>query len=435
MNYKSLFISLFIVINSFGQEKRELSLETFLSKVENENISLKKSVQEVEQFKADYLQSNALFLPNISASHTAIVTTNPLLAFGSKLNQGILTPNDFNPALLNDPVTTRNFATVIKVEQPIFNLDGVFQRKAAKSALEAKKLESLRKKDYLIIEAKKAYMQLQLSYQGLSVLETAEKLVGKLKEQTQNFFDQGLIQKADVLSVEIRFMEITNSIEATKSQILNLSNFISFLMNEKNPVVYIPTTKLEVVDANDSLTKALPENRSDLKAMELATESRKNMMQSEKLSYLPRLNAFGTYELYDNQIFQGDANGYVVGAQLSWDIFKGSKRIGKIQKAKAQFEEAKLAFEEYESKSKVELTKTKQSLIDAKRNLNLSKLTLDQSQEVLRIKTDRFNQGLEKTTDVLAAETQVFQKQFEHLQALFTLHTINDYLEFLLKEN
>ncbi|MGC6285409.1 MAG: TolC family protein [Polaribacter sp.] len=435
MKIKSMILVLFVIISGYGQERKELSLTTFLNKVKSENLSLKKSVQEIEQFKADFVQSNALFLPNISASHTAMVTTNPLMAFGSKLNQGILTPNDFNPNLLNNPVATRNFATIIKIEQPILNLDGLFQRKAAKNALDAKKLEANRKTDYIITEAKKVYMQLQLTYEGLEVFKNAKKLIDQLQVQTANFYKEGLIQKSDVLSVEIRKVEIDNGITSTESQIINLSNFISFLMNEKGTLRYAPAENLQLNMNTNFSSIELPKDRSDLKAMELATTSRKNMMKSEKMSYLPRLNAFGSYELYDNQIFQGGSSGYVVGAQLSWDIFKGSKRVGKIQKTTSQYEESKLALEEYQLQSQIEFTKTKQALVDAERNVKLSKLTLEQSQEVLRIKSNRFKEGLEKATDVLAIETKVIQKQFEYLQAIYNYNHINNYLEFLTKEN
>lgn len=37
------------------------------------------------------------FLPNITASHTGMATTNLLMALGSKLNQEIITTNEFNP--------------------------------------------------------------------------------------------------------------------------------------------------------------------------------------------------------------------------------------------------------------------------------------------------------------------------------------------------
>ena len=64
-----------------------ISKKEVLQKVHEENSSLKITNQEYLMAKADFNQSRAVFLPNITASHTGIITTNPLMAFGSKLNQ------------------------------------------------------------------------------------------------------------------------------------------------------------------------------------------------------------------------------------------------------------------------------------------------------------------------------------------------------------
>jgi outer membrane protein TolC len=60
------------------------------------------------------------------------------------------------------------------------------------------------------------------------------------------------------------------------------------------------------------------------------------MLQSSKMTFLPRLNAFGSYELYDDTLLEL-TKGYVVGAQLLWNVFDGYKSIGKMEKAKADF--------------------------------------------------------------------------------------------------
>ena len=104
-----LFLSGLLVIHA--QETVPVSKTDILAKVAKNNSAIKISQQEFIAARADYRQTNAIFLPNISASHTGISTTNPLMAFGSKLNQEILTQNDFNPALLNDPENIQNFAT------------------------------------------------------------------------------------------------------------------------------------------------------------------------------------------------------------------------------------------------------------------------------------------------------------------------------------
>ncbi len=158
------------------------------------------------------------------------------------------------------------------------------------------------------------------------------------------------------------------------------------------------------------------------------------MNKADKMAFFPSLNAFGSYEMYDDKIFQGDASGYVIGAQLSWDIFQGSKRFGKAQKSKAEFEKSKLEYNQYVSKSNLELNKVKRQLIDAKNSLELTSLAVEQSEESLRIRKNRFKEGLEKTSDLLIAETQFAQKQLEYYQTIYQYNFTKTYLEFLTKQ-
>ena len=99
---------------AFAQDTLTISKNDLLQKVTENNLQIKVAEKSFQSAKADYRQSNALFLPNINVSHTGISTTNPLMAFGSKLNQEILTQADFNPTLLNDPKAIQNFATKIR---------------------------------------------------------------------------------------------------------------------------------------------------------------------------------------------------------------------------------------------------------------------------------------------------------------------------------
>ena len=409
-----------------AQEVKPISKSDVLTQVSENNTSIKISEEEFNQAKADFRQTNAIFLPNITASHTGISTTNPLMAFGSKLNQEILTQADFNPALLNDPETIQNFATKLEIQQPLINVDGIFQRKAAKSKMEAMSLKTKRTEDYIAFEVDKAYMQLQLAYKAVDVLEKALEAANANKKLADNSYEQGYLQRADVLNVEVRVTEVKNQLQQAKSNVQNASNYLSFLMNDDTFITYKPSDTLTPYVRTMEL-KTLTENRSDIKAMQLASKAYEAMSKADKMAFLPRLNAFGSYEMYDDKIFQADANGYIVGAQLSWDIFQGSKRFGKAQKSRAEFEKSKLEYNQYVSKSKLELNKAKRMLIDAENKLNLSKLALDQSEESLRIRTNRFKEGLEKTSDLLMAETQYAQKQLEYYQTIFEYNSTKAY--------
>ena len=433
---KHIYIPLLLLaftLSVTAQDAVSITKTEVLTKVSENNTSIKISEEEFKQAKADFRQTNAMFLPNITASHTAIATTNPLMAFGSKLNQEILTQNDFNPALLNDPSQIENYATKFKIQQPLINFDGMYQRKAAKSKMEAMSLKTERTQEYLAFEVEKAYMQLQLAYKAVDVLDKALEAANANKKIADNSFKQGYLQRADVLNVEVRVTEVQNQLQSAKSNVQNASNYLSFLMNDETYVVYTPTDEL-TVSTFEMEDKSISENRSDIKAMELASNAYEAMNKADKMAFLPRLNAFGSYELYDDQIFQADANGYLFGAQLSWDIFQGSKRFGKAQKSKSEFEKSKLEYKQYVSQSNLELNKAKRALLDAENKLKLTALALEQSEESLRIRTNRFKEGLEKTSDLLMADTQFAQKQLEYYQTIFEYNYAQAYLQFLTKE-
>ena len=416
-----------------AQETLLITKEEVLTKVIQGNNTLKISAQEVLAAQGDYNQTNAVLLPNISISHTGIATTNPLMAFGSKLNQKILTQADFNPALLNNPDQIEDYATRIMVQQPLLNFDGFYQRKAAKAKLSATELQSERKQDYIQLSVDKAYMQLQLAYKTVEVLKKAKKAALENKRLANNSFKQGYLQKSDVLSVEVRVTEIDNQLQYAKSNIKNASNQLSVLMNDESYQILQPSDSLVII-TNDINFESLPENRKDILAISSASEAYEQAYKADKMSFLPRLNAFGTYELHDNEVFQGDADGYLFGAELKWDIFEGSKRFGKAKKSKAEYEKSKLELHQYKAESQVELNRAKRMLQDAKNNLELTALALQQSMESLRIRTNRFEQGLEKTTELLMAETQYAQKQLEYFTTIFQHNYALAYVQFLTKE-
>lgn len=434
MNKNTILIFVLLLFLSLQQQAQEIipiSKAAVLSKVLENNTSLKISGQEFLQAKADFRQTNAVLLPTLTASYTGISTTNPLMAFGSKLNQSILTAADFNPVLLNNPATTQNFATKIELLQPLINVDGFYQRKAAKSKMQATALQTTRAEEYLVLEVEKAYMQLQLAYKAVAVLEQALTTVEAHQKIAENSFVQGFLQKADILTVKIRVNEVKSELQNAKSSVQNASDYLSFLMNDETIVTYQATDEL-TEEPQDFINVVISEERADIKAMQLANTAYKDANKAAKMSFLPRLNAFGSYELHDAAIFKGSASGYVVGAQLSWTVFEGSKRFAKAQKSSAALEQASLEYAQYIAKSNLEAQKILRQLTDTKNKMVLTDLAVQQSEESLRIRKNRFKEGLEKTADLLAAETLFAEKQLLYYQTVFEYNYTVAYLQFLV---
>lgn len=429
-----LIIFLFSFSLLKAQETKPITKGEVLEKLSENNQSIKISEQEFLGARADYRQTNAVLLPNISISHTGTTTNNPVYSFMAKLNQGLFSESDFAVDNLNNPDAIDNFTTSIQFEQPLINLDGWFQRGAAKVKMEATEYQNKFKKDELLLEGEKTYMLLQLTYKAVTVLEKAQKAALANKDLTQKYFEQGLVMQADVLDVGVRLNEVENQLESAKSNVKNVSDYLNFLVNENDSSVMVPSDSLEIIPYSLAEFDQVTTNRADIMAIEKSTQAYKKMNQSDKMAFLPTLNAFGNYDLYDNQLFQGASNSYFIGAKLNWDILQGTKRFGKMQKSKAEYDKSTIQYEQYISKSQLELNKSKRTLSDAQNKLHRSSMALELSEESFRIRTNRFEEGLVKTSDLLMSEAQYAEKQLEYYQSIYEYNLAYAYLKFLTKE-
>ena len=416
----------------FSQDTIRISKTELEQKILDNNLQVKMAQKEAELADAELLGTRAMYLPNINASYTISNTNNPLYAFGSKLNQERITMMDFNPDNLNSPKSISNFATKLEIQQPIINMDAVYQKKAGQVKSEVLKIKTERTKEYVQFELKKAYMTLQMAYKMVETLENARTSTLANKKVIDNYYKNGIIQKSEVLYMDVRLKEIENNIQFAKSNVKNASDYLYFLLDEdyQNKVLK-PTESLEYQENMVENNPTLNINRKDLQAYQKSLEAYDLMIKSSKAKFLPKLNAFGSFEMYDNKIAQFDANGYLAGIQLSWNVFDGLKAKGEQEKYKAELSKAETEIQQYQKQSELELNKTSRQVQDAENKVNLTKLAWEQSKEAYRIRKNRYDQGLEKSADLLTSETQMSQKELEHIQAIFEYNTAVEYYKFL----
>lgn len=415
-----------------AQDTVKIDEQELLERLAKSNWEVKIAQSDYLGARADYRQSNGIFLPQVELSYTAMTTNNPLMAFGSKLNQEVVGMQDFNPALLNDPDRIDNFATEVSVNQPLINVDGIYQRKAAKAKMQAMQLKANRTQEGMKVELRKAYMMLQLSYNAQKVVKKALNMAETGHQMVADYYDEGLIQKADLLMAELHLKQIQTQQQAVQNQIQSISSQLQYLIGDSlSNIIYQPIDELDSLINYQLQPLNFNAERADIIAMENAAKAYQNMSQAAKMAFLPRLNAFGRYQMFDNEFMEADANGYIVGARLSWSLFNGYQNAAKSEKAKIQFQKAMDEAAQYKSKSAAEYRATQNKLELAIFKVQQEQLALTQAKEAYQIRKDRYSEGLEKTTDLLQSETQYFQSEMRWLQALFEYHMTHTYLTFL----
>lgn len=419
-----------------AQDKtKELSLEEAISATIDHNKTLQLANLDVTIASANFKQTEAIYLPQIGLSYTGMSSNNPLNAFGFKMQQKSITQNDFNPDLLNHPAGTPDFTTKLELMQPLINMDMLYMRKGAEKQVEVFQYKKQRTKEYIIFEVQKAFLQLQLAHKATLALEEALLTSKAVFRFTENHFKQGLIQKSDLLNVQVQISSVENNLAKAKSAIRNSSDYLSLLMGVPGGSIYTTNPTVETGNKNADSIEAVPSNRSDFEAMRKAIEASDLMIKSSKMSNLPKLNAFGSYQLNDSRMLGFSAGAYLAGIRLSWNIFKGNTT--KNTMATQTLERNKLAvqLEQQKEQSQTELNKTKREIADSQFEIAQQTKAIEQASESLRILQNRYEQGLVNTTDVMQSATQLSQQKLALAQAIFNQQVTIAYLQFLTTSN
>jgi outer membrane protein TolC len=273
------------------------------------------------------------------------------------------------------------------------------------------------------------YLQLELAWKVSDMMQDALKTAKATYKFTNDRYGQGLVQKSDVLNVQVRVKDMETRCEEAKANIANASDLLGLLMNRQQGVIY--HTQSPDFEVKGDTARVLPESRADFKAIQSAMESYSYLIRSSRAGNLPKINAFGDYQLHDKRLSGFDANGYLVGIQLSWDVFKGFQTLHKTNVLVLEREKLSQQLEDTKNRGQAELSKAQRDFMDAIFKIRQQAEATDQATEALRILQNRYEQGLVTTTDVLQAQTQLSQQKLAYAQAIFERNSSWIYIEFL----
>ncbi|MEO6670316.1 MAG: TolC family protein [Ferruginibacter sp.] len=427
----AFFFNITVSVVSAQDSTKQISLTDAIRATLTSNKAIQLAKLDESIAASNYKQTDAIYLPQVDFSYTAMSTNNPLNAFGFKLQQKSITQNDFNPALLNSPGATGDFTTKLEVNQPLINMDLLYKRKAAAKQTALYQYKTQRTGEYVTFEVQKAYLQLQLAYDAVKVLEEALQTSKSVYTFTDNQYKQGLIQKSDVLNTQVQVISFETSLAKANSHIRNASDYLGLLMGQGEGIIYTVDAALQTENSGTDTTTKIAGSRPDFLAMQKAIEASELMMKSNKMAWYPKLNAFGSYQFNDNRMLGFGANAYLAGVQLSWNIFKGNSIKNNIATQKLEINKLSEQLAQQKDQSQLELNKAYRDLSDAQFDIMQQQLAIEQANEALQILQNRFQQGLVNTTDVLQAATQLSQQKFALAQAVFTANVTKSYIQLL----
>ncbi len=418
-------------VSDKGQPQTHLlSLQEALQKASVNNRDILQSHAVLQAQQARYNETKAVWLPKVSLISDAISTNDPLQAFGLKLKKEEIGLADFNPDYLNNPDVTQNISTRMEIQQPLINPQRWWQRKAMADKVKISDLRLQRTARQIRLEVTRTYYQLELLRKSQNVFVKALELANGTVRLTQNNFMQGMVLKADVHAAKIWVLDLENQLAGLQNQISEANAYLAYLLGEEGPISFHLTDTLKLFPAEkiNPSGKSLA-LRSDMQAMEYQVRAQEKMLAASQKAVLPQLNAFGAYEL-NNGI---KAQSWLVGLRLQWDIFNGGRRAAIKDRQAAELGKTRLQYEQALAINRLDIQKEKNATRLYREQLNILQSAIQQQEEIVLIRNNRYKQGMEKTVEILQQETKLVEKHLDYWKKLFeyTLSIAN--LEFLLE--
>ncbi len=366
--------------------------------------------QRIAAAQAGLEQANSAFWPRLQVQSGYTRTDNPMLAFGSILNQRTYSSSlNFNDVPDMDNLNARGIVTV-----PLYaggrNIAG---RQSAKANTEAAKQESAAVRNALGFEVSRAFHTVLKTRQFIRATEAAVNSFESNLTIASKRLDGGTLLKSDVLDVEVRLAQAREDVvRARNANTLAVRALRNLLGIEEGEFTVADTAP--VVSAPNSGDFAQRPELAAARARESAAQAQVRGMKS---GYQPRVSAFGSLDYDYGWVTGGDGKSYTAGVMLQWELWDGFSTRSKTREAKANLESA------YEEQRKLrlaldfEVERARLDLKAADERLAVSSKTVEQAAESASMTRNRFEQGLALSTQLIDSETALVTVRVRRAEA------------------
>ena len=377
---------------------------------------------QVDASAARVSQARSGFFPKVDLSESFNRTTNPMWAFGTKLNQEIISLPDFDPSRLNDPEAIDNFSTTLSVTLPVYDRGqirgGLTQAKLDHEA--TSQLED-RVRQQVVVDVVVSYMGVLLAQKELKVVNETLKTARAHHHMVRSRFQSGLVVKSDLLRAEVRIAELEQERLQAESQVEVARAALNAAMGVKIDCSYHLMTTLErEMEPPGSLgtwiSRSL-ENRPDLQQMQFQEIMAEEAVKKAKAAHLPGLYLSGSYEINSEDLSE-TADNYTLGAVMRFNLFSGLGLQAKVHEAMANLRHTQALARQLELGIRVETRQAFFMAQSAYQRIGVAQASVAQAEEGLRIVRNRYESGLFTIVNLLDAEVALQHARTNYFRSL-----------------
>lgn len=369
-------------------------------------------------------EARAELWPKVTFTESLTRGNDPVYVFGAKLRQQRFTAADFALSTLNTPTPLNNFGTRFSADWNLFDT-----RKSWLAVTRARRLEEAasrqldRTDQETVFRVVDAYFALLLAARQQQVAEEAVRTAESNLERSQSRFEAGLVVQSDLLSAQVHRAAMQQELIRARNDVVLARASLNHEMGATPDSVFAPQEVLAErelpVQPLEELERIALERRPDLGGLRLQEAAQEQSVSMARADFGPRVNVFASWEA-DNPAFLGNGGtNWLGGVNVEFDIFQGGAKRARLAREQALRDRVAALRARAASGVALEVRRAYFDLEAARQQVDVSRASVAQAQESLRIIQDRYEAGLTTITDLLRAEEATHRSQTDYWQAVY----------------
>lgn len=297
---------------------------------------------------------------------------------------------------------------------------------AANSSLHAAEANLDYTRELVVEEVITAYFNLLRYLKLMDVAKDTRDQAAKELERTETYFRLGSAAKSDVLQQRVRLEQTRLDLVVADNNVKKAFTDLAYSMNQPLAAAFrvdfsVLDTDYQVADVEALYEEALA-SRLDLKSVEFSVEATRKGVVSASSGLLPRVDLQVSHSRYTNdspyKFGSQKSSSTSWGYSVSWNIFDRMQTITGRSKAKANARIAEYELEQARMNAQVEIRQLHNVLVEARERAKVSRETIVQSEEELRLAQERFRVGAGTTLDIIVAQVNLAGSRVQEVQAM-----------------
>ena len=406
------------------QSPRVLSLVDAIAIARQHSPALRQAAAHAAAARAGVRAAKAERLPRIEARETAIRTDGPADVFGLELAQERFSFPAFTTSDPNQPDPLNHWSSELEASLPLFTggklSNGIAQAGAMARALDQGAIHAERAVELGVTDA---YMNLLLAREARGLAAKAVETTATHVEQAQSFFDAGMMVESDLLSARVQLARMRDARIDAGSRVrvaqAGLARALGIALVDSLVLSEVPAVPGDLPRGLDEALRIARDGRADLAAGQSALEGAKAGTRAARGGYLPDLGVRGKLVFSDDVPFGSHGSSYTVAAQARWTLWDWGKTRAEVTRGRSEESAAAGSLDATLQSIDFEVRAAWEELVSSRARRLTAEEAVGAAERALAILEDRFASGAARTTDLLDAETSLYEARVRALEARF----------------